>query len=210
MRRGLVWRRATTSSSERRPSDTAVSSSGNIVSRPGKPGGGVADCFSSLVCGAWCDEKTSMMSMFSHSASTSLSVASRGRTSAMPLGSVATCASVRKRWCGATPHVTLAPRRFASRTTMISSRRDSAQTWIARSYIMAIMSTAASVLDSARTTIGSFEGHASKCAIHTVRSSICSSSVVAWSSSMHSATAPLSQHFLAAETLDMVAPTYRP
>jgi len=34
------------------PSATAVSSKGSMVSRPGKPGGGLAEFFSSTVCGA--------------------------------------------------------------------------------------------------------------------------------------------------------------
>ena len=35
-----------------RPSWTALSNRGNIVSRPGKPGGGFSEAFSSTVCGA--------------------------------------------------------------------------------------------------------------------------------------------------------------
>ena len=34
------------------PSDTAVRSKGNIVSKPGNPAGGFSDSFSSAVCGA--------------------------------------------------------------------------------------------------------------------------------------------------------------
>ena len=42
----------TNTSMVRRPLLTAVSKRGSMVSRPGKPGGGEADAFSSLVCGA--------------------------------------------------------------------------------------------------------------------------------------------------------------
>mmetsp|Transcript_68195 Transcript_68195/g.162792 ORF Transcript_68195/g.162792 Transcript_68195/m.162792 type:complete len:372 (+) Transcript_68195:1637-2752(+) len=196
------------SSSVSRPSATAVRRRGSIVSRPGKPGAGVAEVFSSTVWGAWCDEKTSMMSMLSHSACWSFFVASFGRTSVNPLPMLSSSWSQRKRWCGETPHVTLAPRRLASRTTMISSRRESAHTWIARSYIIAIISTAASVLLSERTRIGMSAGVESKCAIHTVRSSICSEEDVAWSSSIESASTPLSVLTLA--ELLMVAPTRIP
>mmetsp|Transcript_78021 Transcript_78021/g.114220 ORF Transcript_78021/g.114220 Transcript_78021/m.114220 type:complete len:217 (+) Transcript_78021:1829-2479(+) len=176
--RGFVCSRNTKSSMVRRPSLTAVRSSGSIVSSPGKPGS-FWFFFSSLVWGAWCEEKTSMMSMLSHSACLSLAVARRGRMVIRSSPCLSTSSSVRKRCVGLTPQVTLAPRRFASRTTIISSLRDRAHTWIARSYIMAIMRTAASVLDSERTTMGILPGQLSKCSIHTVKSSICRSAVVA-------------------------------
>mmetsp|Transcript_36486 Transcript_36486/g.85616 ORF Transcript_36486/g.85616 Transcript_36486/m.85616 type:complete len:278 (-) Transcript_36486:3428-4261(-) len=46
---GLVCSRRTRSSMVRRPSDTAVRSRGNMVSRPGKPGGGESAVFSDRV-----------------------------------------------------------------------------------------------------------------------------------------------------------------
>ena len=44
---GLVCNRSITSSKVKRPSLTAVSNKGNIVSNPGKPGGGLSEFFSS-------------------------------------------------------------------------------------------------------------------------------------------------------------------
>mmetsp|Transcript_26756 Transcript_26756/g.65907 ORF Transcript_26756/g.65907 Transcript_26756/m.65907 type:complete len:355 (-) Transcript_26756:4814-5878(-) len=206
--RGFVWSRSTRSSTVSLPSCTAVRRRGSIVSSPGKPGGAPSELFSASVWGAWCEEKTSMMPMLSHSAFWSTLVARGGCTDPkVPAPRRCASSSLRKRWWGETPHVTLAPLRLASRMTMISSRRDSAHTWIARSYIMAIISTAARVLLSARTTMGRLDGHVSKCAIHTVRSSICSVEHVAWSSSMLSPTAP-SPTALTASMLPIVAPTH--
>ena len=71
------------------------------------------------------------------------------------------------------------------------------------------MSTAASVLFSARTRMGWSLGHASKCCIHTVRSSICSILDVALSSSMLSPT-PSVASAAVASALSMVAPMKSP
>src|ERR1041384_5796327 len=67
-----------------RPSCTAVSNNGKAVSKPGKPGGGFSESFSSNVCGAWSVAKQSITSKFCQRASTSSFVARRGRTSLLP------------------------------------------------------------------------------------------------------------------------------
>ena len=48
----MKWIICKPTSSVSRPSETAVSNKGNIVSNPGKPGGGFELFFSSTVCGA--------------------------------------------------------------------------------------------------------------------------------------------------------------
>src|SRR5215207_8762846 len=50
--RGLMIDFSTIWSMVNRPSPTAVSNNGSNVSRPGKPGGGLSESFSSIVCGA--------------------------------------------------------------------------------------------------------------------------------------------------------------
>ena len=136
------------SSRVRRPSLTAVSSSGRLVSRPGKPGGGLGPSFSAAVCGAWSLAKQSITSRLSHSAWRSAGVASGGRTVPRPPGR---SAAVRNRWCGVTSQVTGRPCCLAARTSRISSRVATWQTCRARPASAAARMAAARLRPSAWT-----------------------------------------------------------